>query len=238
MRDPGEHRQTQTDEEGGRHGVDIQVKFFALARDLAGSAEAVIHLAEGATVGQAWQEIVRTHPGLDPYREEFLLAVNRRFASPDHTLAPGDVLAVIPPVSGGDHYRVTPAPLDVQAAVDAVRHPEAGAIVLFVGTVRELTGETRTVQVDYEAYPEMAEDQLAAVGQEIRQRWDVRGIHVVHRQGRLQPGEDSVVIAVSAPHRADAFAACRHAIDRIKEIVPIWKQETTTEGSRWVRREG
>jgi len=218
--------------------VHIEVKFFALARDLAGAAETAIDVPEGTTLGQAWDEIIRRHPGLARYREEFLLAVNRRFAPLDRVLAPGDVVAVVPPVSGGSHYRVTPAPLEVREAVDAVRHPEAGAVVIFIGTVREWTGDTRTLEVEYEAYPEMAEEQLAAIGEEIHRNWDVRGVHIVHRHGRLHPGEDSVVIAVSAPHRADAFAACRHAIDRIKEIVPIWKKETTGSGSRWIRQEG
>lgn len=229
--------------------MDIQVKFFALARDLAGAAETTVSVPDGASVGQVWDEIIRRHPGLARYRDEFLLAVNRRFASPDRVLQSGDELAVIPPVSGGARedgspspanasFRVVAAPLDVQEAVDAVRHPEAGAVVLFVGTVREWTDGTRTLAVEYEAYPRMAEEYLATIGEEIRQRWDVRGIHIVHREGRLRPGEDSVVIAVSAPHRSDAFAACRHAIDRIKETVPIWKRETTTEGSRWVGREG
>jgi len=223
--------------------VDIQVKFFALARDLAGAAETTIAVPEGATVGQVWDEIVRRHPGLARYRDEFLMAVNRRFAPADRVLQPGDELAVIPPVSGGagdgnSTFRVVAAPLEIQEAVDAVRHPEAGAVVLFVGTVREWTEGTRTLAIDYEAYPRMAEEYLATIGEEIRQRWDVRGVHIAHREGRLRPGEDSVVIAVSAPHRSDAFAACRHAIERIKETVPIWKKEITAEGSRWVGREG
>lgn len=230
--------------EGG-HRVHIEVKFFALARDLAGGAGTTIDLPEGATVAQAWDEIIRRHPGLARYREEFLVAVNRRFANPDRPLAEGDEVAVIPPVSGGDqygvsgggHYEVTPAPLEVDRAVQAVRHPEAGAVVLFIGTVRERTGNTRTLEIDYETYPEMAGDQLEAIGDEVRRRWDVRGIHVTHRQGRLKPGDDSVVIAVSAPHRGDAFAACRYVIDRIKETVPIWKKETTGSGTRWVDRE-
>lgn len=257
----------------------IQVKFFALARDLAGTAQATMDLPEGATVGQAWDEIIANHPGLARYREEFLVAVNRRFAEADRRLAEGDEVAIIPPVSGGQtpepqvagpggrgpqvagpevggsgvhgpghagsspggsqgEYEITSAPLDLTGAVQAVRHPEAGAVVVFVGTVRERTGETRTLEIDYEAYPEMAREQLAAIGEEVRRRWDVRGIHVTHRQGRLKPGEDSVVIAVSAPHRGDAFAACRYVIDRIKETVPVWKKETTGNGTRWVSREG
>ena len=222
--------------------MDIRVKFFALARDLAGAAETTVAVAEGATVGQVWDEVIRRHPGLARYRDEFLLAVNRRFAPPDRVLDPGDELAVIPPVSGGagdgtTTVRVAAAPLEAQEAVDAVRHPEAGAVVLFVGTVRGWTEGTRTLAIDYEAYPRMAEDYLAAIAEEIRQKWNVRGIYIAHREGRLRPGEDSVVIAVSAPHRSDAFDACRHAIDRIKETVPIWKKEITTEGSRWVGRE-
>lgn len=241
----------------GGAGLRVQLRFFALARDLAGTAGAVLELPEGATVGEAWDRILADYPGLVRYRDEFMVAVNRRFAQDDHRLEDGDELAVIPPVSGGGWSEagpggqaraggvpaavtceVTEAVLDPLAALEAVRHPGAGAVTVFVGTVRELTGATRTLEIEYEAYPEMAREQLAALAEEACRRWDLRRVYVVHRQGRLHPGEDSVVIAVSAPHRADAFAACRYIIDRIKETVPVWKKETTSEGSRWVGREG
>ncbi|HHY95325.1 MAG TPA: molybdopterin converting factor subunit 1 [Firmicutes bacterium] len=220
--------------------MQVTVKFFALAVDLAGTRELTLDLPAHTTVGQLWEQVLNDHPGLARYRDEFLLAVNRRFASPEQTLEQGDVVAVIPPVSGGsspagDNYDLTTTPLDLAPAIAAVRHPEAGAIVTFTGTVRELTGDTRTFSVDYEAYPEMAVEQLRAIGEEIRARWQVTRIWIVHRYGHLLPGEDSVIIAVSSPHRAEAFAACRHAIDRIKEMVPVWKRETTQAGSSWAR---
>lgn len=235
--------------------MQVDVKFFALAADLAGTREASMELPDGTTVGAAWDELVARYPGLARYREELLLAVNRQFASPEKELHAGDVLAIIPPVSGGGH----PAPeeggdhgsggqcgnakanyltgeeLDPLSILNQVRHPEAGALVLFVGTVRALTEGNRTLSVTYEAYQQMASEQLRVIEEEMRSRWDLREVRILHRYGHLEPGEDSVVIAVSAPHRGDAFSACRHAIDRIKEMVTIWKKETTTAWSEWVR---
>ena len=131
--------------------------------------------------------------------------------------------------------RLTSDAIDYRALTDAVLRPECGAAVLFLGTVRELTGDVRTVYLDYEAYPPMAEAKMAEIEAEVRAKWPVGVVAIVHRLGRLAVGEVSVAVAVSCPHRAQAFEACRHVIDRVKELVPIWKKENAPDGSTdWV----
>jgi molybdopterin synthase catalytic subunit len=135
--------------------------------------------------------------------------------------------------------RLTHDPIDHAALTEQVRSPHCGAVVTFLGTVRDLTGERVTVALDYEAYPGMAEKKLAEIEADTRARWSVGDIALVHRLGRLEVGEVSVAVAVSSPHRADAFAACRHAIDRLKELVPIWKREHWNDGTtEWVHPNG
>ena len=134
-------------------------------------------------------------------------------------------------------FRLTRDPIDYHTLTDAVRSPHCGAVVLFLGTVRDLTGQQVTVFLDYEAYAPMAEKKLAEIELEVRQRWPVGEIAMVHRLGRLEVGEVSVAVAVSCPHRAEAFDACRFAIDTLKELVPIWKKENAPDGTgEWVHQ--
>ncbi len=134
-------------------------------------------------------------------------------------------------------FRLTRDPIDYHALTDAVRSPRCGAVVLFLGTVRDLTGEQVTVFLDYEAYPPMAERKLAEIEAEVRRRWQVGDVAMVHRLGRLEVGEVSVAVAVSCPHRGQAFDAARFAIDTLKELVPIWKKENAPDGSaEWVHQ--
>lgn len=131
--------------------------------------------------------------------------------------------------------RLTTDPIDYHALTDGVLRPDCGAVVLFLGTVRELTGDVRTVFLDYQAYPAMAEAKMAEIEADVRSKWPVGDVAIVHRLGRLEVGEVSVAVAVSCPHRAQAFEAGRHAIDRVKELVPIWKKENAPDGSTdWV----
>ena len=130
---------------------------------------------------------------------------------------------------------LTREPIDYHALTESVRRPGCGAVVTFLGTVRDLTNERVTVALDYEAYPGMAEKTMADIEADVRSRWPVGDIALIHRLGRLEVGEISVAVAVSSPHRAQAFEACRHAIDRLKELVPIWKKENWADGStEWV----
>jgi molybdopterin synthase catalytic subunit len=134
-------------------------------------------------------------------------------------------------------FRLTRDPIDYHALTDAVRSPHCGAVVLFLGTVRDLTGEQVTVFLDYEAYAPMAEKKLQEIEEEVRRRWKVGDVAMVHRLGRLDVGEVSVAVAVSCPHRGEAFDACRLAIDTLKELVPIWKKENAPDGTgEWVHQ--
>jgi molybdopterin synthase catalytic subunit len=133
---------------------------------------------------------------------------------------------------------LTTEPIDYHALTERVRRPGCGGVVLFLGTVRDLTGGRVTVALDYEAYPAMAEKKMAEIEADVRRRWPVGEVAMVHRLGRLEVGEVSVAVAVSCPHRAEAFDACRHAIDRLKELVPIWKKENWADGTHeWVHPE-
>jgi molybdopterin synthase catalytic subunit len=133
--------------------------------------------------------------------------------------------------------RLTHEPIDYHAVTESVRSPHCGAVALFLGTVRDLTGDFVTVFLDYEAYPPMAEKKMAEIESEVRRRWPVGEIAMVHRLGRLEAGDISVAVAVSSPHRGDAFEACRFAIDTLKELVPIWKKENAPDGSgAWVHQ--
>jgi molybdopterin synthase catalytic subunit/molybdopterin converting factor small subunit len=208
--------------------VNITVKLFAGLRERAGWSERDV---EGVTrVGEVWALL-----GLGPEPDGLLYAVNKEYAGREQELADGDEVAVIPPVSGGS-FRLTAEPLSLDAVVDEVRNERAGAIATFVGTTR-VESRGRTVQhLDYEAYEGMAENVMAELAASLRQRYDLCEVAIHHRTGRVEIGEASVVIAVSAPHRQDALAACKDAIDTLKEQVPLWKKEVYEGGEEWIGR--
>jgi molybdopterin synthase catalytic subunit/molybdopterin converting factor small subunit len=208
--------------------VAIRVKLFAGLRELAGWGEREL---EGVTrVEQVWPALGL---GLEP--AGLLYAVNKEYASRDRELAEGDEVAVIPPVSGGS-FRLSEEPLSLDAVVDEVRSEEAGAIATFIGTTR-VHSRGRTVErLEYEAYAGMAEKVMAEIAEELKSRYDVREIAIHHRTGTVDIGESSVVIAVSAAHRQDALAACRDAIDTLKQQVPLWKKEIYEGGEEWIGR--
>jgi molybdopterin synthase catalytic subunit/molybdopterin converting factor small subunit len=176
-------------------------------------------------------------PALDLGEEPqgLLYAVNREYAAPDRALAEGDEVALIPPVSGGA-FRLSGRPLSLEAVVAEVADERAGAIATFTGTTRRQSRGRDVVHLDYEAYEGMAEEVMAEIAAELEARYDLCGIAIHHRVGRVGIGETSVLIAVSAPHRADALAACRDAIDTLKERVPLWKKEVYEGGEEWIGR--
>jgi MoaE-MoaD fusion protein len=208
--------------------VNVTVKLFAGLRERAGWSKR--ELDGVARVEDVWPAL-----GLGPEPDGLLFAVNKEYAKREQELADGDEVAVIPPVSGGS-FRLTAEPLSIDAVVDEVRSERAGAIAAFVGTTR-VESRGRTVQhLDYEAYEGMAENVMAELTASLKQRYDLCEIAIHHRTGRVEIGEASVVIAVSAPHRQDALAACKDAIDSLKEQVPLWKKEVYEGGEEWIGR--
>jgi molybdopterin converting factor subunit 1 len=232
--------------------MKIAIRLFATLRQEAGWSEQTIEVAEGATLADVLASAERMFPALRVTGRPVYAAVNQQYAQLDRVLADGDVVALFPPVSGGEGtqggrmantpklYEITDQPLSLDDVAGRVNRPDCGAIATFSGVVR---GETATDQgmratdfLEYEAYTEMAEAMLAQIGEEIKQRWPkVQAVSILHRVGRCEVGEPSVVIAVATPHRGDGcFEACRYAIERLKAIVPIWKQENWSDGQVWV----
>jgi MoaE-MoaD fusion protein len=209
-------------------GMRVRVRLFAGLRERAGYAER--ELEDVARVADVWSAL-----GLDDEPEGLLYAVNREYAERSHELRDGDEVALIPPVSGGS-FRVTEEPLSLEVAVEEVADERAGGIATFTGTVRRQSRGREVTRLEYEAYSEMAEDVMAQLAAELRERHDLCAIAIHHRVGHLEIGETSVVIAVSAPHRQEALTACREAIDRLKETVPLWKKEVYEGGEEWIGR--
>jgi molybdopterin synthase catalytic subunit/molybdopterin converting factor small subunit len=208
--------------------VRINVKLFAGLRERAGFAER--DLEDVARVSEVWPAL-----GLGDEPQGLLYAVNREYADRDRALADGDEVALIPPVSGGT-FRVTAEPLSLDAVVAEVADEGAGAVATFTGTVRNRSRERNVLYLEYEAYAEMAEDVMAQIAADLEGRYDLCAVAIHHRTGRVEIGEPSVLIAVSAPHRADALAACKDAIDTLKATVPVWKKEVYSGGEEWLGR--
>ena len=208
--------------------MKVVVRLFAGLRERAGWARREV---EGvASVGEVWAAL-----GLGVEPDGLLYAVNQEYAGHERALADGDEVALIPPVSGGD-FRLSEEPLSLDSAVREVADERAGAIATFTGTTR-IQSRGRTVDhLEYEAYAGMAEGEMKRIADELLDRYELCAIAIHHRTGRVDIGETSVVIAVSAPHRADALAACRDAIDTLKETVPLWKKEVYEGGEEWIGR--
>jgi len=217
--------------------MKVAVRLFARYREAAGQERVEVEVPEGGTVESAWAALVARHPQLERFRPYTLFAIGTHYVLPEAPLRPGEELSCFPPVSGGaeDLYRVTEQPLSEAALTEAVAAPEAGGIVVFSGVVRNETVGRRVKFLEYEAHRPMAEVKMREIGQAVRARWPgVKRVAMAHRVGRLEIGEASVVIAVSASHRGEAFEACHFAIDRLKDTVPIWKKEYFEDGEVWV----
>jgi molybdopterin synthase catalytic subunit len=207
----------------------VTVRLFAGLRERAGRAR--LEVEDVARVEDVWPKL-----GLgDEEPPGLLYAVNREYVERRHELADGDEVALIPPVSGGS-FRLVEGPLDIAAVLREVEDPEAGALASFVGTVRRRSRSRDVAHLEYEAYEEMAEPMLAGLGAELTERHGLCAIAVHHRLGRVEIGEASVVIAVSAPHRAAALDACREAIETLKTTIPLWKKEVYAGGEEWIGR--
>jgi molybdopterin synthase catalytic subunit len=208
----------------------VTVRLFAGLRERAGASERELELPEGARVADVWEGL-----GLGEEPEGLLYAVNKDYAAPERRLDPGDEVALIPPVSGGA-FRLTADPIDLGAVVAEVADERAGAVATFLGTTRIHSRGRTVLYLEYEAYEGMAEKVMAEIAETLAGRYELCKLAIAHRIGRVGIGETSVAIAVSAPHRDHALAACKEAIDTLKVDVPLWKKEVYEGGEEWIGR--
>jgi molybdopterin synthase catalytic subunit len=219
----------------------LTIRLFATLRERAGMPELTGDYPDDATVAQIWERLKAEFPALEGHRDAVRFAVNQEYVDDNYRPRPGDEIAFIPPVSGGSDALQWIGPItivrdDIDLALleAAVADPTAGAICTFAGTTRENNVGRKVLRLEYEAYEAMALSEIRKLAEEAGRRWEITRIAITHRIGVVEIGETSVAIAVSAPHRAEAFEACRFAIDRLKEIVPIWKKEHFEGGEVWI----
>ena len=232
--------------------MHISIRAFAGYREAIGERTLRLDMAPETTVAQAWEALRGSYPRLTRLPTPAAFAVNDEYVRPDTPLRDGDELILVPPVSGGGepgpssstqprgghvHVAVTDRAISTDETIAQVRHPQAGAVVLFLGTVRDNREGARVDHLEFEAYERRALRDMQTVCEEAAARWPVLGVSIIHRVGTLRVGEISVAIAVSAPHRADAFAAGKYAIDTLKQRVPIWKKEVWEGGEAWIGSE-
>ena len=208
--------------------MKVAVKLFAALREQAGARERTVELADGASVDDIWPAL-----GLGAEPGGLVYAVNRAYVERGTPLSDGDEVALIPPVSGGG-FELSDTPLSVERVAAEVASADAGAIATFVGTTRARSRGREVIRLEYEAYEGMAEAEMERIARELRDRHEILDVAIHHRVGPVEIGETSVVIAVSAAHRAAAFDACRDAIDTLKQTVPLWKKELYVGGEEWI----
>lgn len=214
--------------------MHIRVLFFGMLKDLAGRATDSLDLPEGSTMADVLRHYEGGLPQLKPLLPSIALSVNQEYASPDAKLRANDEVAFLPPVSGGSpHCAIVREKIDTEKLLAQLKHGSDGAALVFEGTVRDHTRNRRTLYLDYEAYEEMALKQMEALAAQALSDFKVRDVALVHRLGRLEIGETSVLIAVASEHRAAAFEACRWLIDTLKRTIPIWKKEYFEDGAVW-----
>ncbi|HEY1950606.1 MAG TPA: molybdenum cofactor biosynthesis protein MoaE [Bryobacteraceae bacterium] len=215
----------------------VRVLFFGVLKDIVGRSEELLEIAAGATLGDVFAVYAKRFETLRETRSSILFARNREFAKPDVLLTDNDEVAFLPPVSGGSgghFFALTRDAIDTRKLVEALQRPEDGAVVAFDGVVRNNTKGRATQYLEYECYEEMAKAQMAHIGLEIARQFPIGRIGMIHRLGRLEIGEASVVVVVTAPHRKPAFEAALEGINRLKREVPIWKKEFFVDGEVWV----
>lgn len=221
----------------------VRVLFFGRLKDIVGKAEEQAELSEGARVEDLFQRYGQSFPELSKFRPSVVASVNQEFAEWGARLASGDEVAFLPPVSGGsvdagtaieeDLCAIVRVPIDTPQIVEQLKAPPDGAVVAFEGIVRNHSGGRTTLYLEYEAYEAMALAKMREIGAEMRQKFAIRRSAIIHRLGRLEIGETSVLVVVSSAHRAAAFEACRYGIDTLKKTVPIWKKEFFSDGAVW-----
>ncbi|HEX9918271.1 MAG TPA: molybdopterin converting factor subunit 1 [Pyrinomonadaceae bacterium] len=241
---------------GARQTIRVRVLYFGAAREQAGREEEQLEVGAPATAASVFEEILNAHPALRRFGRSLLVAVNEEYTGPEAEVGAGDEIAVFPPVSGGatgadagaheeqdaaeeDFFELTTEPVNVGAVARRVVPPRCGATVTLDGYARRFTrGRGETLYLVYEAYAPMALSEMRRLGQRAHEKFEIAHVGIVHRTGRLEIGETSVVISVSAPHRRAAFEACEWAIRELKRTVPIWKKEFFAGGEVWIEGEG
>jgi MoaE-MoaD fusion protein len=219
--------------------ITITALLFGQARETAGADQIELSLAQPATVSSAFEALKSLHPKLAAMERSLMFAINEEYASRQQALADNDRLAILPPVSGGevqgeDIFEITREPIDILDLRARLLEGDSGAAVIFDGVVRNNTKGRRTLYLEYEGYNEMALKVMAQIGREVHASWAINRFGIIHRLGRLEISESSIVIIVTSAHRKIAFEACHYAIDRFKKIVPIWKKEFFEDGEVWV----
>ncbi len=217
--------------------MQVTVLYFAMLRERRGASQETVELPEGGDVATALAVIAKSSPQLAPWLPRIQVAVNQIIAPATQALVDGDEVALIPPVSGGSaghRIRVTSEPLSLDAVIASVMRPECGGLVTFSGIVRRKGAIPNVVRLEYEAYEAMAVRILTQIADEIEGEVSGTEVAIHHRMGALFVGDVAVVVAAAAPHRAEAFTACRSAIDRLKHRAPIWKKEIGEEGEIWI----
>lgn len=222
--------------------IKITVLLFGQAREMVGESTIEVEVDSPATVESAFAVLKVRHARLAEMERSLLFAINEAYASRDEQLSENDRLAVLPPVSGGepagqDVFEITREPIDIPGLRVRVLEGDSGAVVIFDGVARNNTKGRATLFLEYEGYTEMALRTLEQIGREIHERWPINRVGIIHRLGRVEITESSVVIIVTSAHRRVAFEACHFAIDRLKKIVPIWKKEYFEDGAVWVEGE-
>ena len=217
----------------------LTVQLFANLAETCGARQVELcDLPQPLTASLVMDAFVDRFPQIDAMRDSIMFAVNAEYVSPDHPVTPLDEVALIPPVSGGSdddpYFQITNDVLDPTTLHNLVLSPQAGAVSLFVGVVRDNNLGRDVNYLEYDAYPAMATNVMRQIADEMHERWDVLEIAMHHRIGRLEIGEASVAVAVASAHRGEGIEACHYGIDRLKAIVPIWKKEVWTDGEEWI----
>jgi MoaE-MoaD fusion protein len=221
--------------------MKVTVLFFGVTQDLTGFNLEQLEISPGENLGDLWRRYEARCPRLIPMANSLILAVNREIAARSTLLQDGDEVAFMPPVSGGaggDFFRITRAAIPVAALAAELRAPADGAVVVFEGVVRNNSSGRATLYLEYEGYEPMALGKMEEIGREVKQKFAIDSIGMIHRLGRMEIGETSVAIIVASAHRRAAFEACQYGIDRLKQIVPIWKKEYFADGAVWAEGEG
>jgi molybdopterin converting factor subunit 1 len=226
--------------------MKVLVLFFGVLKEVAGRSSEIVELGEDSTAQSVLAKLTEKYPRIRESLASIAIAVNQQYCGPDTKLRDGDEIALLPPVSGGAgetpaghpagrrrYAHITRDKIDTKGIVDSLKRGEDGAALFFEGIVRNQTRERKTLYLDYEAYEEMALQQIESLAVQALERFQIRDVAIVHRLGKIQIGETSVLIAVASAHRAAAFDACRWLIDTLKRIVPIWKKEHFQDGAVW-----